>query len=138
MSDSEVLSQISKQSSSRSTVLAPQQIVCLSAVLDRIIPPDSESAGGSTGGALTYILRHLEEGGNLAPFRSVYPVFLDALEADGFAALLPADQDKMLGGQERSPDPAARRFFRSLAEHAQEGYYTSPANWSGVGFEVTG
>ncbi len=120
-----------------SAILSPEQLVTLAAATDRIIPPDSEGPGGAAGGSLEYIVRHLEDGGNLAPFRDEYRAFLDALHAENFASLKTATQDALLTRIELS-GTAAARFFRRFAEHAQEGYYTNPENWASIGFRVTG
>jgi hypothetical protein len=121
-----------------SSFLSPEQITTLAAAVDRIVPPDPEALGGAEGGSLAYIVRHLEDGGNLAPFRAEYLRFLQALSAENFASLSAATQDGMLTRIERSGTPSLRQFFRRFAEHAQEGYYTDPANWASLGFEVTG
>jgi hypothetical protein len=121
-----------------STVLSPRQLAALAAATDRIIPPDNEGPGGAAGGSLAYIVRHLEDGGNLVPFRSEYQSFLDALAADDFTSLDTAAQDALLSRIEQSGTVAAGRFFRRFAEHAQEGYYTNPENWPSLGFRVTG
>lgn len=121
-----------------STVLSPLQQMALAAAVDRIIPPDSESPGGAEGGSLAYIVRHLEDGGNLVPFRARYHAFLDALGIEEFASQSAANQDAVLTRIETNPTTQAERFFRLFAEHAQEGYYTNPTNWPGIGFVVTG
>ena len=121
-----------------STVLSPQDLITLVAATDRIIPPDSWSPGGAEGGSLAYIIRHLEDGGNLVSFRARYNAFLQALEAERFASQSAADQDAVLTRMETSPATPADRFLRLFAEHAQEGYYTNPENWPGIGFVVTG
>ncbi len=121
-----------------SAILSPEQITTLAAAVDRIIPPDPEALGGAEGGSLAYIVRHLEDGGNLAPFRAEYGRFLDALTAEHFASLPSATQDAMLGRIEQAGTPSLKQFFRRFVEHAQEGYYTTPVNWAGLGFVVTG
>jgi hypothetical protein len=121
-----------------STVLSPRHLATLAAAVDRIIPPDNAGPGGAAGGSLLYIVRHLEDGGNLAAFRAEYHAFLDALDGAGFSALDTAAQDALLSRIERSATLPPERFYRRFAEHAQEGYYTNPENWPGIGFTVTG
>ncbi|MES2459065.1 MAG: gluconate 2-dehydrogenase subunit 3 family protein [Armatimonadota bacterium] len=121
-----------------STVLSALQLTTLAAATDRIIPPDTYGPGGAAGGSLRYIVRHLEDGGNLVAFRSEYRAFLDALAGIGFSSLDAATQDEILSRIERSDTASQKLFFRLFAEHAQEGYYTSPENWSSIGFTVTG
>lgn len=121
-----------------SSFLSPEQIITLAAAVNRIIPPDPHAPGGAAGGSLAYIVRHLEDGGNLAPFRAEYGRLLDALSEEGFASLESTVKDAMLTRIERSGTPSLKQFFHRFAEHAQEGYYTDPANWAGIGFVVTG
>lgn len=121
-----------------SSVLSPRHLAILAAAADRIIPSDNRGPGGALGGSLEYIVRHLEEGGNLAAFGAEYRAFLQALDAAGFIGLDSAAQDAILSRIERSDSASDRRFFRLFAEHAQEGYYTNPENWPSIGFTVTG
>ena len=121
-----------------STILSSGELITLAAAADRIIPSDSESPGGAEGGSLAYIVRHLEDGGNLVPFRDSYHAFLGALAAEAFVSRSATEQDAVLSRMETNPATAAERFFRLFAEHAQEGYYTNPINWPGIGFIVTG
>jgi hypothetical protein len=120
-----------------STILSSQELETLTAAVDRIIPPDNEGPGGAEGGSFVYIVQHLEEGGNLVPFRAAYHRFLEALAADGFVSLSSSEQDAFFTRIEHAGTETSR-FFRVCAEHAQEGYYINPENWAGIGFVVTG
>lgn len=119
-----------------SSVLSPLQVTILSALTDRLIPPDADTPGGAVGGAFAYIVRELEDGGNLVPFRAAYRSLLDTLAAQDFAARDASDQDTLLHRLEREGTVSAA--LRIAAEHAQEGYYTTPAIWPSVGYLVTG
>lgn len=120
-------------------------------MVNRIIPADDFPSGWEAGvGA--YLLGQLagDLSGRLADVRAG----LDALDeearsggADGFASLLPAQQDALLSRLERSQveaiwpiDPAA--FFELLVTVTIEGFYADPGNggnrdavaWRMIGF----
>jgi hypothetical protein len=136
-------------------MLTETQLTTLRAALDRIIPPD-DFPGAWEAGVGDYLLRQLA--GDLAPLLETYRAGLDwldyeALSVSGrpFADLAPASQDELLrrieGGEAQAPWPIdAQQFFRTLCEHAAEGYYSDPGNggnrdgvaWRMIGFEVRG
>lgn len=120
-----------------STILSLLEVRLLAAATDRIIPSDNQSAGGAQGGSLAYIVRHLKAGGNLEGFRVDYHTFLAKLEREGFLSLGSDEQDAILSQMEQEGAETGH-FFRLFAEHSQEGYYTNPQNWPGIGFVVTG
>lgn len=107
----------------------------LRAVVDRVIPPDSD-AGGADAGVHAYIEEQLS--GDFAPLLSTYRAFLQALDTDTarFADLPTVTQDARLVHLEASEEWGA--FFRQFVEHAQEGFYILPLSWQMVGWEVTG
>jgi hypothetical protein len=127
--------------------LTPRQADILRILTDRLIPPQDDAPGGADGGALAFILAELSPPrGALSPYLSDYRLLLDTLDRMGFAGLGPAAQDEMLtivendgaaDGPDASPN-AVRRAFLLAAEHAQEGYWTSPASWPAIGFAETG
>jgi len=136
-------------------VFDDRRLATLTALLDSIIPPDAETPGGVAGGSLAYLLDGLAEGGHLNALLPAYQELLDALDTvavfrgGAFAALAPETRDELLRSLEegtpilRAPwTEEERRLYRDLffqlAEQAQEGYYTNPANWAGVGFVVQG
>jgi hypothetical protein len=126
----------------------------LAAVVDRMVPPDDEWAGGVEAGVLDYFREQFAR--DFAPLVPEYRAGLDALDAEAraacsataaaFADLSPEAQDDLLRRLEQGsvavpgawggePQRAAR-FLRRLAEHVAEGFYTSPTGRRMVGFEV--
>ena len=117
------------------------QTASLRAAVDRIVPADDRFPGGVEAGALDYLLRNFEDGGNLADRLPDYRAGLDALDriargahGESFPDLSDALQDQTLMRLEQEQP----RFFRALVEHVQEGYYTSPVSWEMLGWKVTG
>lgn len=129
-------------------LLTERQQATLRAAVDRVIPPDDGQPGGVAAGAYDYILGQL--GRDLAGSAAGYRLFLDALDAAAaatgkdagsasqvhFSTLPPAAQDALLARFEKAAD--WRVFFRQFVEHAQEGFYTSPAGFELIGWKVRG
>ncbi len=127
----------------------------LYALLDTIIPPD-DFPGAVEAGVSDYLLRQLS--GDLANLLASYQFWLTDLEAEArgrhgesFAGLSPVDRASLLESIENgdvaadwSIEPAP--FFRQIAEHCAEGYYSDPGNggnrdgiaWKMIGFEARG
>lgn len=132
--------------------LTDAQTRALSALLDTLIPPD-EWPGGGEGGVLAFLLAEFARADGLAPRLPEYRSALDALDAEArrlcpsdFASLPPADRDALLRRLEKGGagvpgawgDVSPARFVRAAAEHATEGFYTSPAGMTMVGFRPMG
>ena len=136
-------------------ILSQRQLVILEAVVNVIIPPDSDP-GGWQGGVGDYLLHQFE--GDLKHVLPTYEQGLLALDAEAqtvtgkhLAELDPQAQEafmmKIEQGQVQTLwpiDPEA--FFSMLVEHCAEGFYSDPGNhgnrdsvsWKMIGFEVTG
>ncbi len=136
-------------------MLTESQRATLRALIDRIIPAD-DFPGGWEAGVGDYLDRQFA--GDLCHLLDLYRAGLDALEVEAratagvnFAELTPDAQDELLRKVELGEvvtdwpiEPAA--FFRTVAEHAAEGFYGDPDNggnrdgvsWRMIGFEVTG
>lgn len=137
------------------TVLTEYQRETLRALIDRIIPAD-DFPGGWEAGVGDYLDRQFAA--DLRPLIEMYRAGLDALAHEAratagsdFARVAPDAQDEVLRrveagdvATEWSVDPS--EFFRTVVEHAAEGYYGDPGNggnrdgvsWQMIGFEVTG
>ena len=131
------------------------QLACLRATLDTIIPPDDYPSAWEAGVG-DYLQRQLR--GDLADQLPVYRAWLACLDAEAlarhsqvFAQLSLDTRTALLARIEAgavnadwSLQPAA--FFRQIAEHCAEGYYSDPGNggnrdgvsWRMIGFEVSG
>ena len=131
------------------------QLACLRATLDTIIPPDDYPSAWEAGVG-DYLQRQLR--GDLADKLPAYRAWLAGLDAEAlaihsqaFAELSLAERTALLARIEAgeltadwSLDPAG--FFRQIAEHCAEGYYSDPGNggnrdgvaWRMIGFEVSG
>jgi hypothetical protein len=136
-------------------MLDRQQLIILEAVVNVIIPPDSDPGGWDVGVG-DYLSRQFER--DLANVADLYQQGLLALDTEAeatsgknFAALSPAAQEVLLEKIERGQvqthwavDPAS--FFALMVEHCAEGFYSDPGNggnrdslaWKMIGFEVTG
>jgi hypothetical protein len=115
----------------------------LEAVVARLIPADERGPGALEAGAATYIDRALA--GPLAASRDAYRGGLAALDryarsARGarFAALVPADQDALLGDVEANAapgfGPGAAGFFDLVLTHTIQGTFSDPAHGGNVDF----
>jgi choline dehydrogenase-like flavoprotein len=107
-------------------MLTETQRKLLAAVIDRIVPADTDP--GATGfGADRYILGQLQ--GQLAGEAAAIVAGLEALDRamPGFAALPAAAQDNALAPIEAEP------WFRRLAELTLEGVYADPGNGGNTG-----
>jgi hypothetical protein len=135
-------------------MLTEHQVIVLRALVDAIIPPDSDP-GGWDGGVGTYLFQQFER--DLADFVGMYQQGLLALDAEAkevmgehFAALAPDERETLLTKVERgqvqtvwSVDPGV--FFATVITHCAEGFYSDPSNggnqagaaWKMIGFEVT-
>jgi gluconate 2-dehydrogenase gamma chain len=123
----------------------------LSAVLDRLIPPDDVPGAVATGG-VEYVERIFRK--ELAPELTVFRDALRALDAAavskgvaaGFAALAPEVQDDWLARMERGELNALAplltpTFFERLLNLAAEGFYADPAqggNQGAVSWQMMG
>ena len=105
----------------------------LYAVVDRIIPPDDFAPGGAEAGAFDYLVGMFS--GDLEHEAGNCRAFLDELGPD-FAARTAEAQDAEL--QRLADSDAYGRFFRRLCEWTQEGFYTSPAGMTMIGWEIKG
>ena len=136
-------------------MLNARQMEILEAVVNRMIPSDNDP-GGWEGGVGDYLLRQFER--DLKHLLPVYQLGLDALDIEAralysasFDRLPTILRDELLAHVEVGKvitvwavDPAA--FFRMMAEHCAEGYYSDPGNggnkdgisWKMIGFEVRG
>ncbi len=129
------------------------QTRALTALLDTLIPPDDAWPGGAEGGALAFLLAELARPDGLAPRLPEYRAALDALDAEArllhasdFATLTGLEREALLLRLERGEAAAPTawgelspaRFVRAAAEHAAEGFYTSPAGMGMVGFRPMG
>ena len=123
--------------------LTGEEGATLQAVVARLIPADERGPGALEAGAATYIDRALA--GPLAASRGVYREGLAALDrharsAGGraFAALDPADQDRLLGDVEANaaPEfgPGAAGFFNLVLTHTIQGTFSDPAHGGNVDF----
>jgi len=130
-----------------------QQLRCLRALLDAIIPPD-DYPGAWDAGVGEYLMRQLR--GDLAASLPHYLSFLRGLDAEAqtlygesFASLDLARRTALLSKIENNElagfgtiEPAV--FFRQIVEHCAEGYYSDPGNggnrdgaaWQMIGFEA--
>jgi hypothetical protein len=132
-------------------MLTPNHLITLRSLLNRIIPaddyPDAWDAGVGD-----YLLRQFN--GDLKDSLSTYLAGLEALDAEAlaqanakFAALPPDAQDALLKRVEAgqvttvwATDPM--QFFKTVIEHATEGFYSDPGNggnrngvsWRMIGF----
>jgi hypothetical protein len=136
-------------------LLNEQQWRTLGAVVERIVPRDDYPSGWDAGVG-DYLERQLET--DLRPYRDVYQLWLDALEAEAntrygtsFAGLGAAEADDLLAliddgnvATVWQVDPVAG--FVAIVGHVMEGYYGDPGNggnrdglaWQMIGFEVRG
>lgn len=136
-------------------MLTPQHWRTLSALMDRIIPPDA-FPGAWEAGVGDYLLGQFER--DLRSQVDVYQQGLEALEGEavavlgtGFALLDGAGQDYLLRRVELGEvvtawpvEPAG--FFQKVTAHVMEGYYSDPGNggnrgeiaWRMIGFSGVG
>jgi gluconate 2-dehydrogenase gamma chain len=134
------------------TPLASAEARTLDALLDTLIPPDDEWPGAVEAGVPAFLLALLST--DLAPLAPEYRRGLAALDAEAtavqgspFADLTPDARTALLqrllqgevaaaaaweSGDAAALDPAL--WLRRAAEHAAEGFYTSPVGLEMVGF----
>lgn len=133
-------------------MLGPEENRTLRAAIDRIVPADDYPSARDAG-VMNFLHRLIEEEG----LSTLYQACLRALNAEAemshtkpFADCTEREQDALLAHIERgethapwAADPA--EFFRTLAAHTVEGYYSDPGNggnkdgvaWKMVGYKVT-
>ena len=123
------------------TLLTENRTATLCAAVDRIIPADDASPSGVEAGAFDFLLRHLSPGGYFPHLLPLYESGLDALDSLArhwysapFAELAAPQQDDALVHFETE----SSRFFGLLVEQAQEGFYTSLAAHTMIGWRTTG
>ena len=138
-----------------SALFDENQLRCLEAVLDTLIPPD-DFPGAWQAGVGDYLLRQLT--GDLAHLQASYRDFLRCLDAEArclhqcdFADLANDARSDLLHRIENKQvetswtiEPGA--FFAQVVEHCGEGFYSDPGNggnregiaWQMIGFEVRG
>lgn len=138
-----------------SALFDENQLRCLEAVLDTLIPPD-DFPGAWQAGVGDYLLRQLT--GDLAHLQASYRDFLRCLDAEAqrlhkcdFADLAVDARSDLLHRIEKNRvetswtiEPDA--FFAQVVEHCGEGFYSDPGNggnregiaWQMIGFEVRG
>ena len=114
-----------------SPLLTVSEQTALSALVNRIVPPDDLTLGGADAGAAEYLLHQLSPTGDLSPFLDRYRAFLADLGGD-FAALPPGAQDARL--QALSQNDTWQTFFRQMVEQVQEGFYTSETGKKMIGW----
>ena len=102
---------------SLATMLSPTELRTLDAALERIVPFDED--------VRAFVL------GRAAAQPELYQAGLALLAGWGFADRSPEGQDDVLTEMEGHPSIAL------IMQHAIEGFYTSPAGFSDVGFRVT-
>lgn len=123
--------------------LTAEEGATLQAVVARLIPADERGPGAREAGAATYIDRALA--GPLAASRGAYRAGLAALDRHAqsargraFAALDPADQDRLLGDVEANAAPGfgsgAAGFFDLVLTHTIQGTFSDPAHGGNVDF----
>ncbi len=132
-----------------------QQLKCLRALLDVIIPED-DFPGAWEAGVGDYLRRQLA--GDLAKLLPAYQTWLANLDDEAravygadFAGINPQQQAALLSRIEQGAVEAVWQiepapFFREIVEHCAEGYYSDPGNggnrdgvaWRMIGFEVSG
>lgn len=144
-----------EMSTNMSALFDENQLRCLEAVLDTLIPPD-DYPGAWQAGVGDYLLRQLQ--GELAHLQTSYRAFLRCLDAEAqylhqcdFADLANDERSDLLHRIEKNRletnwpiEPGA--FFAQVVEHCGEGFYSDPGNggnregiaWKMIGFEVRG
>jgi gluconate 2-dehydrogenase gamma chain len=90
----------------------------VTAIVDRIVPPDQDP-GGAAAGVVNYI--DLQLMGPLRKYRRAYREGLAQL-GKRFAELAPAGQDAQLAAMEARREP----FFELVRDHALQGFYGDP------------
>jgi gluconate 2-dehydrogenase gamma chain len=106
--------------------LTVDEAITVSALCDRIIPPDQDP-GAASADVVVYIDRQLT--GPLKKHRLAYRQGVAALEEASqrqfrkrFAELPPAQQDRLLAGMEARRAP----FFDLVRDHTMQGFYGDP------------
>lgn len=121
----------------RSLFLSEQQREVLTAVLDRLIPPQDEVPGAGAAG----IASHVEGMAGIAPkSRAILIDGLKAIEAAsgrshrrGFVSLSDAQKVDVL----REVEAQHTRFFGALIQESYAGYYSNPAVLAAKGLPVS-
>ena len=135
--------------------LTTDQLRCLNALIDTLIPPD-DWPGGVDAGVVGYLVRLLRDQRELLP---IYESGLDLLDLEAhayrawtdFHELDPSERTELLVNLEKGVTsrewPFSPSWFLSTAvNHAAEGFYSDPGNggnrdgvaWKMIGFEVRG